>query len=339
MHRIVDLRSDTVTMPDSAMRAAMAAAAVGDDVMGEDPTVIRLQETAASLLGKEAALFVPSGTMANLIAFLAQTRPGDTVLLSEEAHPFNYEGANLARFGGLLTRPISGREGKITTDQLAAVFLREDDPHVSPMSLVEIENSTNRGGGACYTVEEVRAIGNFCRERAMLLHCDGARLFNASVALSVPVDALAAPCDSVSFCLSKGLGAPMGSLLAGTAPFIHEALRVRKQLGGGMRQAGIAAAAGLHALEYHRKDLAEDHRRAREFRDALESAGVEFPLPTPTNILIMRTADAESKQQQLAELGVKVFALGPDRIRAVFHRDIGDDDLAYAIPQFLSVLA
>lgn len=339
MNRVVDLRSDTVTQPSAAMRAAMAAAEVGDDVMGEDPSVTRLEQTAAALLGKEAAVFAPSGTMANLIAFLSQTRPGDTVLLCEESHPMNYEGGNFARFGGILARPLPGPLGKISPDQLARTLVQRDDPHLSPMTLAAIENTTNRGSGACYTPGEVAAIGAFCREKGLRLHCDGARLFNASTALDVPVAELAAPCDSVSFCLSKGLGAPMGSLLAGDSAMIHQARRIRKQLGGGLRQAGIVAAAGCFALEHHVKDLAADHRRARVFREALEAGGVRFLLPSPTNILVVEAPEAESSLEALAALGVKVFALGPAAIRVVFHRDITDEDLAYAIPQFLKVLA
>jgi len=338
MTRSVDFRSDTVTVPGAKMRAAMAAADVGDDVLGEDPTVRRLEDTAAQLLGKDAALFVPSGTMANLIAFLAQTRPGDTVLLSEDSHPMNYEGGNFARFGGLLARPLRGELGKISPHELAQTLVQRDDPHVSPMTLVAIENTTNRGSGACYSPAEVAAVGEYCHEKGLRLHCDGARLFNAAVALNVPVTALAAPCDSVSFCLSKGLGAPMGSLLSGSSAMIHQARRIRKQLGGGMRQAGIAAAAGLYALEHQVTDLAEDHRRAREFREALEAKGVSFLYPSPTNITIIQTERAEEKQEQLAALGIKVFALGRNAMRVVFHRDITDDDVAFAIPLFLRVL-
>lgn len=339
MSKTVDLRSDTVTRPGPAMREAMAAAEVGDDVMGEDPTVNRLESTAAALLGKEAAVFVPSGTMANLIAFLVLGRPGDTVLLSEHSHPVNYEAGNLARFAGLLTRPLPGDLGKISATQLGATLLQRDDPHLSPMTVVALENTTNRGSGAYYTPGEVNEIGRFCREKGLRLHCDGARLFNAAVAQDVPAADLVAPCDTVSFCLSKGLGAPIGSLIAGAATLMHEARRVRKQLGGGMRQAGVAAAAGLYALENHIDDLAEDHRRARTFREQLESWGIEFLLPSPTNILILRAPEAASCQRKLGERGVKVFAIGPDAIRAVFHRDITDRDLEYALPHFREILS
>lgn len=339
MRNYIDLRSDTVTQPSSTMRAAMAEAEVGDDVLGEDPTVNHLESVAAARLGKEAALFVPSGTMANLIAFLTQGRPGETILLNAHAHPVNYEGGNLARFAGLLARPLPGENGKITVSQLAEVFECRDDPHLSPMKLVSIENTTNRGGGACYSVDEVRALGAFCAENGLRLHCDGARLFNAAVALEVDASLLAAPCTTVSFCLSKGLGAPIGSLLTGDQATIHEARRCRKQLGGGMRQAGVAAAAGLHALAHHMDDLREDHRRAGAFRAALEAAGVEFLLPSPTNILFLRAPQAEHCQRALKDRGVLVFAVGPDALRVVFHRDISDDDLDIAVSHFVEILS
>lgn len=335
----VDLRSDTVTKPSPAMREAMARAEVGDDVFGDDPTVHALEARAAGLLGKEAALFLPSGTMANLVALMAQTRAGDTVILSEEAHALNYEGGNFARFAGLLARPIPGLLGKFTPDDVDRMLVQRDDPHCSPMTLATMENTVNRGGGACYTVEETEALGRYCKRKGLRLHCDGARLFNAAVALEVDPAALAAPCDSVSFCLSKGLGAPIGSVLASDGATIHEARRCRKQLGGGMRQAGIVAAAGLHALEHHVAGLRDDHRRARDFRKALEAAGVIFSLPSPTNILIFESARPQEHVDRLAERGVLMVPFGPGRIRAVFHRDITDACLERAIHHSLGVLA
>lgn len=331
---MIDLRSDTVTKPSPAMREAMAKAEVGDDVLGEDPSVNRLQERAAALLGKEAALFLPSGTMANLTAFLAQTRPGDSVILSEEAHPFHYENANLAMIGGLLTVTIPGVLAKINAEQVAKKINQVDDPHFSHTTLAAIENTTNRGGGACYTREEVAAIGAVCRERGLALHCDGARLFNAVAATGISAAEYAEPCDSMCFCLSKGLGAPVGSVLAGGREIIHRALRFRKMLGGGMRQAGILAAAGLYALEHHIEDLREDHRRARQFREALEAVGLRFLLPSPTNILYVETPDPPATVHALAEQGILVLEHGPDRIRAVFHRDITDSDLDQAVDVF-----
>jgi threonine aldolase len=336
---MIDLRSDTLTQPSKAMRRAMAAAEVGDDVFGEDPTVQRLEDFAAALIGKESALFLPSGTMANLVAFLAQTKPGDSVILGAESHPYRFEAANLARFGGLLTRTPPDIHGKIDPAGVMANLTAANDDHFSPTTIVSIENTTNLGGGGCYSAEEAAAIGRVCDGDGLRLHCDGARLFNAATALGVEPEQLAKPCDSVSFCLSKGLGAPMGSLLCGDSATIREARRVRKQLGGGMRQAGIAGAAGLYALEHHLVDLKEDHRRAAEFRSALEEAGIRFPRPSPTNIVMVTSKDARSDVATLEKRGVRVLAMNDETIRVVFHRDITDSDTARAMDAFLQVLA
>jgi threonine aldolase len=338
MHTPIDLRSDTVTRPSPAMRAIMAAAEVGDDVFGDDPSVLRLEARAAQLLGKEDGLFFPSGTMANLAAAMAQTRAGDTIILSEEAHMLHYEGANIARFAGLLARPLAGTLGKFDPEDVARILVQKDDPHCSPMTLVAVENTVNRGGGACYTVAEMEALGRYCHGKGLRLHCDGARLFNAAIALNADAAALAAPCDSVSVCLSKGLGAPVGSVLASDRATIHEARRCRKQLGGGMRQAGILAAAGLHALEHHVAGLADDHRRAKAFRTTLEEAGVRFPMPSPTNIVIFDSPNPQEQVDALARRGVLMVPFGAGRIRAVFHRDISDEDLSVALRHSLAVL-
>lgn len=330
----VDLRSDTVTKPSPAMRAAMAAAEVGDDVYGEDPTVNALQDYAAALLGKEAALFVPSGTMANLIAMLCLTRPGDSVILSEESHPYHYEGANLARLAGLLALPVPDPVGKITPEQVRARICQIDDPHFSHTTLLSLENTVNRGGGACYTLEEFAATTAVAREQGLHVHCDGARLFNACTALQVSPSAFAAHCDTLCFCLSKGLGAPVGSVLVASQALIAQALRFRKQLGGGMRQAGVLAAAGLHALQHHLPDLAEDHRRTRTLREALTAAGYTIPLPSPTNILYIHAPEPFALVGALAAEGVFTLPHGQDSIRAVLHRDIGDTHLAHAIACF-----
>ncbi|HDP35246.1 MAG TPA: low-specificity L-threonine aldolase [Candidatus Hydrogenedentes bacterium] len=321
---MIDLRSDTVTRPSTGMRRAMAEAEVGDDVYGEDPTVNRLQEYAAALLGKESALFLPTGTMANLVAFLAQTHPGETIIMSEEAHPFHYERANLAVVGGLMTATVPDTLGKFTPEQVAARMVRTDDPHLSRTTLVSIENTTNRGGGACWEYHEVEAVAQLCRANGMRLHCDGARIFNCCAATNVEARYYAQYCDTISVCLSKGLGAPAGSLLAGDKATVRRALNFRKMLGGGMRQAGVLAAAGLYALENHLDDLAEDHRRARTFRHALEEEGVRFPLPSPTNMLYIETRDPVQTSNTLAQKGVLVLPHGSDRIRVVFHRDIDD---------------
>ncbi len=335
---MIDLRSDTVTQPSDGMREAMARAEVGDDVYGEDPTVNRLQERAAELMGKECALFVPSGTMANLLAFLAQTRPGDSIILSESAHPFHYENANVAMIGGLLTRTIDDPLGKVTAEQVTEKMVQIDDPHCSQTTLAAIENTTNRGGGAYYGYEEVEAIGRVCHDRGLRLHCDGARIFNAAVAGNIDACYLARPCDTICFCLSKGLGAPVGSLLCGDRETIHRARRFRKMLGGGMRQAGILAAAGLYALEHHLDDVPEDHRRAGRFRRALEEAGVRFPLPSPTNIVYVEIPDADRAVSRLAECGVRVNPPRAGWLRVVFHRDISDEMLETAIEAFKQAL-
>ena len=335
----VDLRSDTVTRPTSGMREAMARAEVGDDVFGEDATVNALERRAAELFGKETALFVPSGTMANLLAALAQTRPGDTMILSEDAHPYNYESGNVAMVGGLLTRTVPSQNGLITAEQIASVIIQSEDHHLSPTTLISIENTANRGGGTIYPIETVEAIGRLARERGLRLHCDGARIFNAVVETGVTPAQYAAHADTISFCLSKGLGCPVGSLLLGDRETIGKAHRYRKMLGGGMRQAGILAAAGLYALDHHVDRLREDHRRARTFRTELEGfAGVQFPFPTPTNMVYVQVADAPAVARRLAEHNVRVLAPRPTLIRAVFHLDITDEGLTRAIAAFTDVL-
>lgn len=336
---MIDLRSDTVTKPSAAMREAMAAAEVGDDVMGEDPTVNALEARMATMLQKEAALFAPSGTMSNLIAYLSQTRPGESIILSAKSHPYRYEGGNMALVGGLLPRLIAGDLGKLSADDVADAIVQSDNPHLSNTSLVSIENTTNDGGGACYTEEEVAAVSAVTHDAGLRLHCDGARLFNAVVATETSPAAYAAHCDTVSICLSKGLGAPVGSVLVGDAETIVRARRYRKILGGGMRQAGILAAAGLYALDHHIEGLAEDHRRTRVFREALEGMGVRFTLPSPTNILFSEFADAPAMKKALAELGVLGKDRGEHLMRLIFHRDISDDDMEQAIAAFKTALA
>ena len=226
---IVDLRSDTLTKPTAAMREAMASAEVGDDVFGEDPTVAELERRAAELLGKEAGLFVPSGTMANLLAFLAQTRPSDTLILSQDAHPFNYEGGNVAMVGGLMTRTISGSLGMMTADEIRPFVKQTPDHHFSQTSIISIENTTNRGGGNMYTLEAIAGIRALADVHGMRLHCDGARLFNAVVASGISAADFVRDVDTACFCFSKGLGAPVGSIVAGSTEFIASAHRLRKR--------------------------------------------------------------------------------------------------------------
>lgn len=334
---MIDLRSDTVTRPTPAMREAMATAAVGDDVYSEDPTVNRLERHAAKLAGKAAAVFVPSGTMANLMAFLSQTRPGDSVILSEGSHPFHYEAGNIAAIGGILPIPVEEAQCKLYPRDVHNKVMLIDDPHFSKTRLVAIENTTNRGGGACYTVEEVADIYAVCQEYGLALHCDGARIFNACTATGATLEQYGSHCDTLSFCLSKGLGAPAGSILTGTDECIGRARRYRKMLGGAMRQAGILAAAGLHALEHHLPALAEDHRHAAIFRAALEARGMRFPLPSPTNIVYVSVSNPFEATGILREKEILVLPHGKDAIRVVFHRDIDDGDLDAAIEGFQQI--
>jgi len=338
MNRI-DLRSDSLTLPDADMRAAMAAAELGDDVYGEDPTVKRLEARSAELLGQEAALFVPSGTMANLIAHLIHTRPGQTLLLSESSHSLLYEGGNLAAFAGLLSRPIPDTHGKIAAAMAARFVMQIDDPHFSHTTLLTIENTTNRGGGTYYTLEEAQQLAGLCHERGMKIHCDGARLFNGLVAAGCSPAEFGALFDSIYYSLSKGLGCPAGAVLAGSAAFIHQARRYRKMLGGGLRQVGVLAAAGLYALDNgYIEALAEDHRRAATFREALEAEGFVFPQPFPTNIAYLRIDNPMAALQALAAEGVLTLPHDPMHLRVMFHRDITDEGLQRAIETFKRLL-
>lgn len=335
---MIDLRSDTVTLPSPEMRLAMAEAELGDDVFGEDPQVNKLQTLAASLFNKEAALFVPSGTMANLIAFLCQTRPGDSVILSAESHPYHYEGANMAAVGGLLGRPVHDPLGKIDVLALEEHAVLIDDPHFSRTTLLSIENTTNRGGGNFYRLAEMQALRASALSLGMKIHCDGARIFDALTASGDDAISMGDTVDTLSFCLSKGLGCPAGSLLLGTRACIAQALRHRKMLGGGMRQAGVLAAAGLYALEHHIPDLRHVHAQAAHFRDALEAQGAVFSLPSPTNILYLAVDNAVMTAAALAEKGIKVLPHGATHIRVVFHRDLQDVDVEEAIAGFQQVL-
>ncbi len=329
---MVDLRSDTLTRPTPAMRKAMAAAEVGDDVFGEDPTVNRLQARVAELLGKESALFVPSGTMANLLAFLSQMRAGETIILSEDAHPYNYEAGNLAAVGGFMTRTIRGEMGRIARREVEAYIVNTPDHHYSTTSLMAIENTTNRGGGNLYSLDMLKDLRTLATENRMKIHCDGARLFHAVVEAGYSPREFAAHCDTICFCFSKGLGCPVGSILAGSRDTITEAHRYRKMLGGGMRQAGVLAAAAEYALDHHIERLRDDHRRAREFRAAIEGLpGVRFPFPTPTNIVIFEVPDVMSFIGSAGSQGVLMIPMGGRRMRAVFHLDVDDAMLNHAI--------
>jgi threonine aldolase len=324
---MIDLRSDTVTRPSPGMREAMARAEVGDDVFNEDPTVHALQDRVAHLVGKEAALFVPSGTMANQIALSVHTRPGDEVLVGEGAHCMAYEGGAAAALAGVQFQAI-GAGGLFGAADVEAAF--HADNHLQPPStLVAVENTHNRAGGRCFPLSECEAIGIIARKLGLKLHLDGARLLNAQTALGRSARALAAPFDSVSLCLSKGLGAPVGSLVAGDKSFVHAAHRRRKMMGGGMRQAGVLAAAGLYALEHNVERMGEDHKNARRFAESLLHApGVELELATvETNIVIWELKrdvpfDAGELVSRARARGLLLHAISARRLRAVTHLDV-----------------
>ena len=331
----VDLRSDTVTRPTLGMRDAMAQAEVGDDVLGEDPSINALEARVAELVGKERALFTPSGTMANLLAVLTQTRPGDTVILHQDAHPYHYESGNLAMVAGVMTRLLGGECGVLRPMDVANAIVQSPDHHFSHTTLVALENTTNRGGGAVYPIETVAEIGRIVHDQGLRLHCDGARIFNASVATGIPIAQYARHVDTLCFCFSKGLGAPVGSILCGDAVTIDHAHRYRKMLGGGMRQAGVLAAAAHYALDHHIDRLADDHSRARRFREALEGTpGISFPFPSPTNIVYLDVENADDVVTTCREQSVLVSATAPGRIRVVFHLDVDDAGLERAIAAF-----
>jgi threonine aldolase len=328
-----DLRSDTVTRPTPAMREAMATAEVGDDVFGEDPTVNRLQARAAELLGKEQALFVPSGTMGNQVCLGALTRPGDEVIAEARAHVLLNEAGSVARLWGCQIAPVEGRRGAMEPGAVEAC-IREPDVHHPRTAALSLEDTHNYAGGAVLPQDAIDELTALARRRGLAVHVDGARLFNAQVASGVPVARIVRDADLVSVCLSKGLGAPVGSVVAGSAERIAICRRLRKGLGGGMRQAGVIAAAGLVALEEGPVLLAADHRRARSLALALcELPGLEVdPSNVETNIVFAQTHDEALRWERgLAERGVFALALGTHRLRFVFHRDVGDDALDAAI--------
>jgi threonine aldolase len=330
MSERIDLRSDTVTRPSPGMRHAMAEAAVGDDVWGEDPTVIELQDRVAALLGKEAALFVASGTMANQVSLLAHTRPGDEVLLGWGCHCSNYEAGAGAALAGVQFQTL-GQGGFFTAAEMVA-GIHGPDVHLAPTTLVWLENTHNRGGGRISPQGEVEAIAREAHDRGLRVHLDGARLLNAAVASGSSARKLAGPADSASICLSKGLGAPAGSVLAGSAEFVARARRYRKMLGGGMRQVGILAAAGLYALEHNVERLLQDHAHARLLAEGLQDiAGLELvPEEVQTNIAIFdlgpRLPPADAFIAACAERGVLLSRMGERRVRAVTHLDVDRED-------------
>ena len=332
--RPIDLRSDTVTRPTPTMREAMAHAEVGDDVYGEDPTVRRLEERVADLLGKEAGLFVASGTMANQVALGVLARGGDEVICEAGAHCFAFEGGALASLWGIQAWTVAGERGVLDAAAVEAA-IRPDDPHYPRTRAVAIENTHNRGGGKVWPLAAVRAVGEVAARRGLALYVDGARLMNAVVASGTPARDYAAPATLASVCLSKGLGAPVGSVLAGPRDLVKEAHRLRKRLGGGMRQAGILAAAGLHALDHHVERLAEDHANAARLGTLLSQLpGARLQFPVETNLLFVsfegrRAADLAPR---LRDAGVLCNPEGsrPDLLRFVTHLDVSAADIEEA---------
>jgi threonine aldolase len=319
----VDLRSDTVTRPTAGMRAAMAAADVGDDVYGEDPTAARLEARVAELLGKEAALFVPSGTMANQIALLLHCRPGDEVIVGAGTHCMEYESGGAAAWAGVQFAVV-GEDGTFDAETVRAA-IRPAADWLPRSALVVLENTHNRGGGRVFPQAAAEAIGAAARAAGLRVHLDGARLWNASAATGVDVATLAAPADTVSVCFSKGLGAPVGSALAGPLDLVREARRLRKRMGGGMRQVGVLCAAALHALDHHRARLGEDHRNARLLAERLASVPgcVVDPAAVETNIVLVDTRrPAVEVAARAAREGVLLSVFGPHRLRAVTHLDV-----------------
>lgn len=326
----VDLRSDTLTKPTPAMRRVMAEAEVGDDVFGEDPTVNRLEARVAERLGKDFALFVPSGTMANQIAIRLLTTPGDEVLLHEDAHPFHYEAGGAAVISGVTLRLLPGERGRMSLDTVRAA-VRAPNVHHAPAALLSVENTANRGGGTVLSAAHCAELCAVAHAAGLHTHLDGARLWNAHVQSGTSLHELAAGFDVVNVCMSKGLGAPVGSLLAGPRALAERARRVRKMLGGGMRQVGILAAAAEHALDHHLSRLADDHTRARQLWEALQAAGYAVEAAPDTNIVYVRVPDAPGFTQGLAARGIGAIALAHDRVRFVTHLDVNDAGIASTI--------
>ena len=331
-----DLRSDTVTRPTPAMRRAILDAEVGDDVFGDDPTVQALQRRVAELAGKEAALYVPSGTMGNQLAVRCHTEPGDEVLLDPESHIFLYEQGGLGANSGCLAHLVPGERGLIAPEQVAAAVRGwAHDDHVARVRLLCVENTHNRLGGVIVPLERLQAVAVVARAHGVAVHLDGARLWNASVASGIPLRDWAATADSVMMCFSKGLGAPVGSILAGSGDFIRRAHRVRKRWGGGMRQVGILAAACLYALDHHLERLAEDHRRAKTLAAGFAQApGVRVVEPETNIVIVTLEHPALEPAAVLGALearGVRMVSFGPRRLRAITHLDVDDAGVARAV--------
>jgi len=320
---LIDYRSDTVTRPTAAMLEAMMKAPVGDDVFGEDPSVNQLEEKTADLFGMEAALYCPSGTMTNQIAIKCHTQPGDEVICDESSHIYQYEGGGIAFNAGASVKLLQGDRGRIRASQVR-MAINANDVHKAHTSLVSLENTSNRGGGSCYEMEEIRNIRQVCDEHGLKLHLDGARLFNALVARNQSPREYGSVFHSISICFSKSLGCPVGSVLLGSKEMIWKARRVRKVFGGGMRQAGFMAAAGIYALEHHIERLQADHEHARQIAAVLEEKGFEL-LPVETNIIIFHVKEpftAADFVARLKERNILSYAIAPMSVRLVVHLDI-----------------
>ncbi len=338
---VVDLRSDTVTRPTKAMRQAMADAEVGDDVYGEDPTVKALETRVAALIGTEAALFVPSGTMANQIAIKAHTQPGDEILIGKDAHVWRHESGALAALAGVQT--LAMPDHRFTAAEVKAAFKSADDPYTSPTRVVTVENTHNMGGGIVWNRAQLAEVTHQAHALGLVTHLDGARLWNAAVASGATEQELAAGFDSVSVCLSKGLGAPVGSLVCGTRDFIKRCHRLRKMRGGGMRQVGILAAGGLYAIEHHRGRLGEDHANAKAMAEALAGAknlAVDVSM-VHTNIVMIDVLHgaAEAVIRVAREDGVYLGTAGAHRIRAVTHLDVDREGVLRAAKVIAEIAA
>lgn len=324
---IVDLRSDTITQPSAAMKEAMFQAPLGDDVFGDDPSVQELERFGAEMFGMEAALYCPSGTMTNQIAIKIHSNAPGEIICDKLSHVYKYEGGGIGFNSGLATNLLEGVGGLLTATQIAAA-IQPDDQHFPESQLVSLENTCNKGGGTIYDIEEIRKIRKLCLERNLKLHLDGARIFNAIVESNYTAKDLGAEFDTISVCLSKGLGAPLGSILLGTKDMIKKARRIRKLFGGGMRQAGIIAAAGTYALQNNINRLKDDHARAKVLGETLQNLPyVKQLLPVFTNIVVFEVIDkipSTDLIQKLAEKGVKTAAFGPQQIRMVTHLDFTD---------------
>jgi threonine aldolase len=343
LKKVIDLRSDTVTVPDEPMRRAMYEAEVGDDVYAEDPTINRLQELAAGMFGREAALLVPTGSMGNTIGLDVLARPGSEVICDKLSHIYNYELSSMTVFSGLMPRVVTGERGCPDAEQVRGA-IHPDIYYVAPTGCISVENTANIAGGRIFPLQRLKEIVELAASNKIPVHMDGARIFNSSVALGKPVSELTEGVEAVMFCLSKGLGAPVGSMVVGSREFVERARISRKRMGGGMRQAGILAAAGIYALEHNVERLADDHANARRLAEALGSMdGLEVDLEqVETNIIMVTTRqpapDAEELCRRLNAAGVRGDPLGKNQTRLVTHLNVTDEDISRAIDEFARVI-